>query len=83
MGFCITYDSMNRHKSFNTNDGEVQFNKDEIVLPYIDAPKPEDVASVQTFRENFENSTKKEITAAKLARKAQVTIGLPSERDFK
>ena len=41
------------------------------------------MAFVQTVRENFEGFVKQEIAAAKIARKSQVTIGHPSERDFK
>ena len=38
MRFHITYDSMDGHYIFHTKDGQFQFNKDEIGLPYIDNP---------------------------------------------
>ena len=36
MGFNITYYSWDGHYIFQTKDGEVQLNKDEMDLPYID-----------------------------------------------
>ena len=82
MVFCITYYIREGCYIFHTKDGEVQSNKDETVLPYIDIKKIQGVACVQTFRENFEGFSQKEITAAKLARESQVVIGCTSERDF-
>ena len=39
MGFCITYDIMERHYIVHTKYGEVQFNKYEMGQLYIDAKK--------------------------------------------
>ena len=39
MRFLITYDSMDGHYIFHTKDVKVQFNKDEMGLPYIDTRK--------------------------------------------
>ena len=69
MGFRITYDSWYGHYIVHTKDGGVQFNKDEMGLPYIDTQKKtQDMDFVQTFQEGFEGLTNKEITVAKLAR---------------
>ena len=83
MGFRITYDSMDGHYIVHTNDGEVQSMKDEMVPPYIDAQKLQDEAFLQTVQENFEGSTEKEITVAKIACKSQGIISHSSERHFK
>ena len=40
MGYQITNDSMDGHYIVHTKDGEVQFNKDEIGLTYIDEKIP-------------------------------------------
>ena len=39
MGFHITYEIMEGHYIVHTKDEEVQFNKDEMSLPYIDRKK--------------------------------------------
>ena len=39
MGFIITYDSMDGHYIVHTKDGDVQFNKDEMCLTYIETKK--------------------------------------------
>ena len=67
MGFWITYDSWDGHHTFHTKDGEMG-------LPYIDEKKYQAVAFVKTVQDNFEGLTKKEITAAKIARESQVMI---------
>ena len=45
-------------------------------------PKTQDMEFVQTFRENFEGFTKKEIKAAKITQKYQIMIGNPYEREY-
>ena len=39
MGYCIVYDSIDGHYIVHTKDGEVQFNKNEMCVLYIDANK--------------------------------------------
>ena len=79
MGFCITYDRMDGNYIVHSKDGEVQFNKNKMVLPYIESKK-EDMVFLQTLWESYESFTKKEITEAKLAHKSQLIIGHPYER---
>ena len=45
--------------------------------------KSQDVDFVQTVQDNFEDFTKKDIAAAKVARESHGMIGQPSERKFK
>ena len=52
MGFHITYNSLDGHYIVHTKSGDVQFNKDEMILPYIDLNKPQDVDFVKPIR-NF------------------------------
>ena len=40
MGFDITYDIRDENYIIHTKNEEVQSNKDEMGLPYIDAKKP-------------------------------------------
>ena len=83
MGLRITYISRDGHYIIRTKDGYVQLNKYEIVILYIVAIKNQDVAFLQTNRDNYEGFTKKEIATDKLAWKSQEMISHPSERDFK
>ena len=55
----MTYDSMNGHYIFYTKYGEIQFNKDGMGLPYIDAKQFQDVAFVQIVRKILEASPRK------------------------
>ena len=48
MGFQITHHIWDGYYIFNTNDGEVQYNKNEMGLQYIDYNKLQDVDLVQT-----------------------------------
>ena len=69
----------------HTDKGPVCFRKDEQGLPYIDLDASVyDAATtlVQTVRSNYEGFTKKDIKAAKAARKLQGMIGSPSEKDY-
>ena len=46
-------------------------------------PQKKYIAFIQTVRDNFEDITKKEITAAKIAHESHETIVHPSDRYFK
>ena len=83
MDLGIAYDSRYGQYIMHTKYVEVYINKDDMFLPYIDAKKPQDGAFVKAFWENFEGFSKKYITAANFAHKAQGMIGCPFERDFK
>ena len=81
----ITYDSIDGYYVVHTDKGPVYFHKDEQGLPYIDLDASVyDAATtlVQTVRSNYEGFTKKDIKAAKAARKLQGMIGSPSEKDY-
>ena len=70
----------------HTDKGTVYFHKDEQCLPYIDLDASVyDAATtlVQTVRSNCEGFKKKDIKAAKAARKLQGMIGSPSEKDYR
>ena len=71
MGLRIIYISRDGHYIIRTKDGYVQLNKYEIVILYIVAIKNQDVAFLQTNRDNYEGFTKKEIATDKLAWKSQ------------
>ena len=47
-GFCISYNSWDGYYDVHTNDGEVEFDNNEMGLPYIDYENLQDVAFVQT-----------------------------------
>ena len=69
----------------HTYKGPVYFHKDKQGLPYIDTDASVyDAANtlVQTVRSNYEGFTKKDIKAAKAARKLQGIIGSLSEKDY-
>ena len=69
----------------HTDKGPVCFHKDEQGLPYINlGASVYDAATilVQTVRSNYEGFTKKDVKAAKAARKLQGMIGSPSEKDY-
>ena len=83
MGFHITSDNQDGQYIVRTKDGEVKFNKDEMVIPCIDANKPQNLYFVQTVHENLEGFTKKDIAAAKLTRESQGVGVYPSDREFK
>ena len=50
MGFCIIYDIQDGYYAIHINSGEVEFNKDEMGIPYIDAEKPHYVDFIQITR---------------------------------
>ena len=52
MRFRITYNGLDGHYILHIKSGDVQFNKDEMILPYIDLNKPQDVDFVKPIR-NF------------------------------
>ena len=58
MGFCIIYDIQDGYYAIHINIGEVEFNKDEMGIPYIDAEKPHYVDFIQITRETFDVSRK-------------------------
>ena len=69
----------------HTDKVPVCFHKDEKGLPYINLDAyVSDAATilVQTVRRNYEGFMKKDIKAAKAARKLQDLIGSPSEKDY-
>ena len=81
----ITYDSIDGYYVVHTDKGPLYFHKDEQGLPYIDLDASiYDAATtlVQTVRSNYKGFTKKDIKAAKAARKLQCMIGIPSEKDY-
>ena len=81
----ITYDSIYGYYVVHTDKGLVYFHKDEQGLPYIylDASIYDaETTLVQTVCSYYEGFTKKEIKAAKAARKLQCMIGIPSEKDY-
>ena len=82
---CITYDIIDGYYVVQTDKGPVCFHKDEQGLPYIDLDASVyDAATilVQTVLSNYEGFTKKDIKAAKAARKLQGMIGSPSDKDY-
>ena len=82
---CITYDSIDGYYVVHTYKVSVQFHKDEQGLSYIDLDASVYYASttlVQTVRSSYNGYTKKEIKAAKAARKLQGNIGSPSEKEY-
>ena len=81
----ITYDSIDGYYMVHTDKGPVYFYKDEQGLPYIDLDASiYDAATtlVQTVHSNYEGFTKKDIKAAKAARKLQGMIGSPSRKYY-
>ena len=81
----ITYDSIDGYYVVHTDKGPVCFHKDKQGLPYIDLDTSAyDAATIllHTVRSNYEGFTKKDIKAAKAARKLQGMIGSPSEKDY-
>ena len=69
----------------HTDKGPVYFHSDKQDLPYINLDASVyDAATtlVQTVRSNYECFTKKDIKAAKDARKLQGMICSPSEKDY-
>ena len=81
----ITYNSIDGYYVVHTDKGPVYFHKDEQGLPYIDIDTSvydTTTTLVQTVRSNYEGLTKKDIKAAKAARKLQGMIGSPSEKDY-
>ena len=69
----------------HTDKGPVYFHKDKQGLPYIDLDvSVYDAATtlVQTVCSNYKGFTKKDIKAAKAARKLQGMIGSPSEKYY-
>ena len=81
----ITYDSIDGYYVVHTDKGPVCFRKDEQGLPYIDLDASVyDAATtlVQTVRSNYKGFTKKDVKAAKAARKLQGMIGSPGEKDY-
>ena len=59
MEFHITYDNYYWYYVVHTDNGEFEFNKYEMVLPYIIAENPQYVNFVQTVLENVVGITKK------------------------
>ena len=81
----ITYNSIDGYYVVHTDKGPVCFHKDKQGLPYINIDASVyDAATilVQTVRSNYKGFTKKDIKAAKAARKLQGMIGSPSEKDY-
>ena len=82
---CITYDIIDGYYVIHTDKGSVYFHKDEQGLTYINLDASvydEATTMVQTVRSNYKGFTKKDIKAAKVARKLQGMIGSPSEKDY-
>ena len=52
----ITYNSRDGHYIFHTKDREVQFNNDEMGIPYIDSQKIQDMVFVKTAWEKLKGS---------------------------
>ena len=80
----ITYNSIDGYYVFHTDKVPVYFHKDEQGLPHIDLDASiYDAATtlLQTIRSKYEGFTKKNIKAAKAARKLQGMIVIPSEKD--
>ena len=68
-----------------TDKGTVCFHKDKQGLPYIDidaSAYDAETILLQTVHSNYEGFTKKDIKAAKAARKLQGMIGSPSDKDY-
>ena len=82
MGSHVTYDIMDGHIIFHTKYEQVQLIKDEMGLPYIDSKNPGRGLRTNST-ESFEESTKKEITGAKLSCNRQGIIFNKHKRDFK
>ena len=83
--YRITYNSINGYYVVHTDKGPVYFHKDKQGLPYIDLDAPVyDAATtlVQTVSSNLEGFIKKDIKAAKAARKLQGMTCSPSEKDY-
>ena len=57
MGFHITYDK--GYGNYIVHSKELQFNKGEMGLPYIDAKKPQDVDFIQIVQDDFEGFIRK------------------------
>ena len=81
----ITYDRIDGYYAVHTDKGPVYFHKDKQGLPYIDLDASiydAETTLVQTVRSIYEGFTKKDIKAAKAARKLQGMIVIPSEKDY-
>ena len=81
----ITYNSIYGYYVIHTDKGLLFFHKDKQGLPYINIGASAYYAAtilVQTVRSNYKSFTKKDIKAAKSARKLQGMIGSPSEKDY-
>ena len=81
----IAYDSIDGYYVVHTDKSNVCFHKYEQGFPYIDLDASAyDAATilVQKVCSNYEGFTKKDIKAAKAARKLQGMIGSPSEKDY-
>ena len=81
----IAYDSIDGYYVVHTDKGPVCFHKYKQGLPYIDLDASVyDAATilVQRVRSIYEGFTKKDIKAAKAARKLQGMIGSPNEKDY-
>ena len=81
----ITYNSIDGYYMIHTYKGPVCFHKDKQGLPYIDLDASVyDAATilVQMVHSNDEGFTKKDIKAAKAARKLQGIICSQSEKDY-
>ncbi len=55
----------------------------ELVDDHSEEERESATALVQTVRENYEGFTRREVLQAKEARRAQVMLGNPSEKDYK
>ena len=52
-------------------------------FPYLDIKENKQaIAMIQTVRDNYEGYTKREVQEATLARKAQLNLGCPTEKEF-
>ena len=81
----ITYDIIDGYYVVQTDKGPVCFHKYKQGLPYINlGASVYDAATilVQTVRSNYKGFTKKDIKAAKAARKIQGMIGSPIEKYY-
>ena len=83
--YRITYNSINGYYVVHTDKGPVYFHKEKQGLPYIylDASIYDAATTlVKTVPRNYEGFKKKDIKAAKAARKLQGMTCSPSEKDY-
>ena len=82
-GYRVTCDTNTEWAVYTPSGTKIPFKRDKGLcnrMPYVDMREQKEAfAMVETVRSNFEGYTKRQIEAAKLARKTQAMVGHPPD----